>query len=94
MPNKRMKITAAWQYHKASFSAHNEMMKQFRRSHGRVAMSNPTGANNHSALTETAPLVIKRVNVDGGGSHLPAQISSLRASLSLPKVAGYKISAN
>jgi len=94
MPNKRMKIIAVWQYHKTSFSAHNEMMKQFRRSHGRVAMVNPLGVNNHNTLATTTPLAIKRVNADGGGSHLPGQISSLRTSLSLPKVAGYKISTN
>jgi hypothetical protein len=94
MLNKRTKIVAVWPYHKTSFSTHNEVMKQFRRSHGRIAMVNQTSANNHSALAETAPLAIKRVNVDGGGSHLPAQISSLRTSLSLPKVASYKISPN
>jgi hypothetical protein len=94
MPNKRMKIIAVWPYHKTSFSAHNEMMKQFRRSHGRVATVNLTGVYKRNPLAATFPLAIKRVNTDGGGSHLPGQISSLRTSLSLPRVAGYKIPPN
>ncbi len=94
MPDKPMKIIAVQPCYKTSFPAHNEMMKQFRRSHGKVATVNQTGANNHDTLAATTPLTIKRIHGDGGGSYLPGQISGLRSSLSLPRVAGYKLSAN
>jgi len=82
------------QYNRTSFPMHNEMMKEFRRLHGRVAMVNPTRVNEQDILAITAPLAIRCVNVDSGGSNLPEQKANWLTSLSLPKVANYKLSSN
>jgi hypothetical protein len=94
MRGKPMKMFEVKQYYKISFSVHHEMMKQFHRLHGKVAMAHPTSVKERDALSITAPLAIKCVKVDSGGSYLPEQSASLRTSLSLPRVASYKLSLN
>lgn len=82
------------QCNQVSFSAHNEMMKQFRKAHGKVVMANPARANKHDILAITAPSAINGIGLDSGGSYSPERMVSRSASLSLPKVAGYKLSPN
>ncbi len=82
------------QYNKTSFPMHNEMMKEFRRLHGRVVMVNPTRVAEHDLIAITAPLAIRCVNADSGGSNLPERNANWSASLSLPRVAVYKLSSN
>ncbi|MBL7125835.1 MAG: hypothetical protein ISS58_01315 [Dehalococcoidales bacterium] len=70
------------------------MMKRFRQLHGKVSMVNPARVNEHDILVMTFPLAIKCVNVDSGGSRLPEQTVSRLTSLSLPKIAAYKLLSN
>ena len=94
MRNKWIKTFAVRQHSKTSFSGHNEMMKQFRKLHDRMAMFNPARVNINDMRVRTFPLAIKSVNADRGGSRLPEQTVSRATSLSLPKVAAYKLSPN
>ena len=82
------------QYKQVSFSAHNEMMKQFRKTHDKMAMANPAGVHKHDILSITAPSAINRTGLDGGGSYSPDRLVSRATSLPLSKVAGYKLSPN
>ena len=82
------------QYTQVSFSAHNEMMKQFRKAHGKVAMANPARVHKHDILSITAPSAINCISLDSGGSYSPERMVSRSTSLPLPKVAGYKLSPN
>ena len=82
------------QYSRVSFQIHNAMMKEFRRSHDRVALLVPTKVNGHSLAGKTAPLAIRCVKADFGGSHLPELNTGLSASLLLPRVADYKLPFN
>ena len=82
------------QYKQVSFSAHNEMMKQFRKTHVKVAMANPTRVNQHNILSITVPSAINCTGLDGGGSYSPDRLVSRATSLPLSKVAGYKLSPN
>lgn len=94
MRNKWMETFEVRQCHKTSFSGHNEMMKRFRQLHGKVSMVNPTRVNEPDILVMTFPLAIKCVKADSGGLHLPEQAVSRLTSLSLPKVAAYKLLPN
>jgi len=82
------------QCNQVSFSAHNEMMKQFRKAHGKVVMANPARVNEHDILSITAPSAINCTSSDSGGSYSPERMVSRSTSPSLPKVAGYKLSPN
>ena len=70
------------------------MMKRFRQLHGKVSMVNPARVNEPDILVMTFPLAIKCVNADSGGLHLPEQTVGRLTSLSLPKVAAYKLLPN
>ena len=94
MRNKWMETFEVRQCHKTSFSGHNEMMKRFRQLHGKMSMVNPARVNEPDILVMTLPLAIKCVNADSGGLHLPEQTVSRLTSLSLPKVAAYKLLPN
>jgi hypothetical protein len=82
------------QYNRISFRMHNEVMKEFRRRHGRVILVNPTGFAEHGITTTTAPLTIRCVSADYGGSDLKKWNTDLDTSLLLPRVAHYKLSSN
>ncbi len=94
MRSKWMRILEVQQNNRTSFPRHNEMMKEFRRLHGRVATVNPTGINEHGFLAITGPLAIRGTNVDSGGACLSEPHASWLTFLSLPKVASYKLSPN
>jgi len=57
-------------------------------------MVNPARVNEPDILVMTFPLAIKCVNADSGGLHLPEQTVGRLTSLSLPKVAAYKLLPN
>ncbi len=82
------------QYKQVSFSAHNEIMKQFRKTHGKVIIAHPSRVNKQDILAITVPSAISRIILDSGGSYSPERLVSRSTSLSLPKVAGYKLSPN
>lgn len=90
----KVKMFEVQQYNRISFSTHNEMMKEFRRLHGRVATVKPTRAAEHDLIAITAPLAIRCVNADSGGLSSTERNANLSTSLSLPKVANYKLSSN
>jgi len=82
------------QYNKTLFSVHNEMMKQFRRSHGRVATLPSPAVNEQDIISRTHPMVTKHVRLDNGGIFREEKAMSWFICPSLPKVAGYKLSQN
>jgi len=82
------------QYKQVPFSAHNEMMKQFRKTHGKVVMANPSRVSKQDILAITVPSAVNRIILDSGGSYSPERLVSRSTSLSLPKIAGYKLSPN
>jgi hypothetical protein len=82
------------QYKQVSFSAHNEMMKQFRKTHDKVVMAHPARVNKQDILSMTLPSAINCISLDSGGSYSPERLVSRSSYLSLPKVAGYKLSPN
>jgi len=82
------------QYNRVSFSAHNEMMKQFHKAHGKVAMAHPSRVSKQDTLATTVPSAINRIILDSGGSYSPDRMVGRSTSLPLPKVAGYKLSPN
>jgi hypothetical protein len=79
---------------KISFSMHNEIMKEFRRSHGEVAMVNATAVVEGDLRKRTTPLTISYGNAGGGGSHLPEQNATRSTTLELSRVAKYKLWPN
>ncbi len=79
---------------KTLFSVHNEMMKQFHRSHGRVATLPPTKIKERDIISRTQPMVAKYVRLDNGGKYREELTMSWFICPSLPKVAGYKLSSN
>ena len=81
-------------YNKTLFSVHNEMMKQFRRSHGRVATLLPVTIKERDIISRTHPMVARYVRLDKGGSHREKATMNWFICPSLPKVAGYKLSPN
>ena len=83
-----------WQNNKTSFSVHNEMMKQFRRSHGKVVTLNTAEVHEPDIISRTEPLLIKCVYLDNGGLYHPEQTMGRFICPPLPKIAGYKISSN
>ena len=76
------------------FSEHNEMMKQFRRAHGRVATLLPTTLKERDIISRTRPMVAKFAHLDYGGSYRAELTMSRFICPLLPKVAGYKLSPN
>ena len=82
------------QYKQVSFSAHNEMMKQFRKTHDKVVMAHPARVKKQDILAITVPSAINCISLDSGGSYSPERLVSRSTSLSLPKVAGYQLSPN
>ena len=89
-----VKMLQIRQNDRTSFSVHNEMMKQFRRSHGRVATFLPTRAKERDVISRTQPMVAKHARLDNGGKYREETTMSWFTCPSLPKVAGYKLSSN
>lgn len=79
---------------KTLFSVHNEMMKQFRRSHGKVATFLPTAIKGQDIISRTLPMGARHVRLDQGGSHREKTTMNWFICPSLPKVASYKLSPN
>lgn len=82
------------QYKQASFSAHNETMKQFRKAHDKVTLAHPSRVSSQDILAITIPSAINRIILDSGGSYSPERLVSRSTSFSLPKLAVYKLSPN
>lgn len=76
------------------FSVHNEMMKRFRRSHGRVATLLPTAVKERDIISRTRPMVANYAHLDYGGSYRAVLTMSRFTCPLLPKIAGYKLSPN
>jgi hypothetical protein len=79
---------------RTAFSVHNEMMKQFRRSHGKVVTSPPAAAKEQDFIPRTLPIVAKHIRLDNGGTYREALTINWFICPLLPKIAGYKLSSN
>jgi hypothetical protein len=82
------------QYNQVSFSAHNEMMKRFHKTHVKIVMAYPTRVKQHTILSITVPSAANCTGLDGGGSHSTDRLVNWAISLPLAKVAVYKLSPN
>jgi hypothetical protein len=79
---------------KTAFSVHNEMMKKFRRSHGKVTMFPPAAAKERAIISRTLPIVAKHVRLDNGGTYRKELTMNWFICPPLPKIAGYKLTPN
>lgn len=79
---------------RTAFSVHNEMMKRFRRSHGKVVTSLPVAAKEQDFIPKTLPIVAKHVRLDKGGTYREAFTMNWFICPLLPKVASYKLTPN
>lgn len=82
------------QNNKTLFSVHNETMKRFRRSHGRVATFPSPAVNEPDIISRTHPMAARHVCLDKGGSFREEKAMSWFICPPLPRVAAYKLSQN
>jgi|GEM_PF-1718430 len=79
---------------KTLFSVHNETMKRFRRSHGRVATLPSPAVNEPDITFRTYPMTARHISLDKGGSHREETTMNWFICPPLPRVAGYKLTSN
>ena len=77
-----------------SFEAHDERMREFRRSHANVAMVNGPRLDEATLLERMESLQVYHAMMEMGGSALPNDIMDRSPLVPIWKVARYKLSQN
>ena len=83
-----------WKRNPSLFPKHNEMMKEFRRLHGNASMVNAPAVKEPSFMARSRPLTATHILIERGGSFLPELTAGWTGLVTVPKIAGYKLSSN
>jgi hypothetical protein len=79
---------------RTSFAKHDESMREFRKSHGDMALVNLPRSKEPSLLKTTQPMLLSHIGMGAGGLRPPANIMDWAFLVPLHRVASYKLSAN
>ena len=77
-----------------SFSKHNDIMRLFRQSHGKIAMMNGYRPDESSFTQNTCSLSANRLRMETGGSSLMVNALDWISLLHIPRIASYKLLPN
>lgn len=87
-------MTMNWNDIRVSFEEHTKSMREFRRSHGNVAMVNVPKPNEFSFLQSMHPLLANQIKVEIGGLDLLDNALDWTSFVPILRVASYKLPLN